>query len=92
MRAAPRPANISTNDEADCEKKCAPDSWATALASSVLPVPGRPVQQHALGHLGPEALELLGRAQEVDDLAQLGLRLVDAGDVLPADLEVGLGA
>jgi hypothetical protein len=39
---------------------------------------GRPVQEHALGHLGPEALELLGRAQEVDDLAQLGLGLVDA--------------
>ena len=61
MRAAPRPANISTNDDADCEKKCAPDSWATALASSVLPVPGRPVQQDALGHLGAQALELLGR-------------------------------
>ena len=52
---------------------------------------GRAVEQDALGHLGAEALELLGRAQEVDDLAQLGLGLVDAGDVLPADLEVGLG-
>ena len=40
--AAPRPANISTNEEADWPKKFAPDSWATALASSVLPVPGGP--------------------------------------------------
>ncbi len=45
---------------------------------------GRPVQQHALGHRGAEALEALGVAQEVDDLLQLGLGLVDAGDVRPA--------
>ena len=49
MRAAPRPANISTNEEADCEKNCAPDSWATALASSVLPVPGGPCSSTPLG-------------------------------------------
>ena len=42
MRAAPRPANISTNADALCEKNCAPDSWATAFASNVLPVPGGP--------------------------------------------------
>ena len=42
MRAAPRPANISTNEAALAEKKLAPDSWATALARSVLPVPGGP--------------------------------------------------
>ena len=92
MRAAPRPANISTNDDADCEKKCAPDSWATALASSVLPVPGGPCSRTPLGTFAPRRSNCLGVAQEVDDLAQLGLRLVDAGDVLPADLEVGLGA
>ena len=39
----------------------------------------------------PRRSNCLGVAQELDDLAQLGLRLVDAGDVLPADLEVGLG-
>ena len=92
MRAAPRPANISTNDDADCEKNCAPDSWATALASSVLPVPGGPWSRTPFGDLGAEALELLRVAQEVDDLAQLGLGLVDAGDVVPADLLVDLRA
>ena len=44
---------------------------------------GRAVQQDPLGHLRAERLELLGVAQELDDLLQLGLGLVDAGDVLP---------
>ena len=42
MRGAPTPANISTKLEADCAKNAAPLSSATALASSVLPVPGGP--------------------------------------------------
>ena len=42
MRAAPRPANISTNADALWEKNDAPDSCATAFARSVLPVPGGP--------------------------------------------------
>ena len=84
MREAPRPANISTNADAGCEKNAAPDSAATAFASSVLPVPGRPVQQHAAGDAGAEPLEALGVAQELDDLGELGLRLLDAGDVVPA--------
>ena len=92
MRAAPRPANISTKEDADCEKNCAPDSWATAFASSVLPVPGGPCSRTPLGTLAPSRLNALGVAQELDDLAQLGLRLVDAGDVRPADLEVGVAA
>ena len=91
MRAAPRPANISTNEDADCEKNCAPDSWATALASSVLPVPGGPCSSTPLGTRRAQPLEGLGVAQELDDLLQLGLGLVDAGDVRPADLEVRLG-
>ena len=53
MRAAPRPANISTNEDADCEKNCAPDSWATALASSVLPVPGGPWSSTPCGTRAP---------------------------------------
>ena len=60
MRAAPRPANISTNDDADCEKNCAPDSWATALASSVLPVPGGPWSRTPLGTLAPRRWNGLG--------------------------------
>ena len=42
MRAAPRPANISTKADALCAKKLAPASCAIARASSVLPVPGGP--------------------------------------------------
>src|SRR5829696_7211596 len=53
MRAAPRPANISTNAAADCEKKFAPASWATALASSVLPVPGGPCSRIPRGTVAP---------------------------------------
>jgi len=60
MRAAPRPANISTNEAADCEKNCAPDSCATALASSVLPVPGGPCSSTPLGTRAPSALKRLG--------------------------------
>src|SRR4051794_18548049 len=51
---------------------------------------GRPVQQDALRDGRAEALELLRVAQELDDLAQLVLGLVDAGDLLPADLAVRL--
>ena len=42
MRAAPRPANISTNADALWAKNFAPASLAIAFASSVLPVPGGP--------------------------------------------------
>ena len=53
MRAAPTPTNISTNDAADWEKKVAPDSCATAFASSVLPVPGGPCSRIPFGTLAP---------------------------------------
>ena len=60
MRAAPSPANISTNDAADWEKNCAPDSCATALASSVLPVPGGPCSRIPLGTWAPRSAKRLG--------------------------------
>ena len=60
MRAAPSPANISTKDAADCEKKLARDSWATALASNVLPVPGGPCSRMPVGTLAPSRLKGLG--------------------------------
>ena len=43
----------------------------------------RPVEEDALRHAGAERLEVLRVAQEVDDLLQLLLRLVEAGDVGP---------
>ena len=46
----------------------------------------RPHQQHALRDLAAELLELLRLLEELDDLLQLDLRLVDAGDVLEGDL------
>jgi hypothetical protein len=60
MRAAPRPANISTNEDADWAKNFAFDSFATALASSVLPVPGGPCSRMPLGTLAPSALKRFG--------------------------------
>ena len=66
-------------------------SPATARASSVLPVPGRADQQHAARNAAAEPLELAGIAQEFDDLLQVLLGLVDAGDVLEGDAAVRLG-
>ena len=84
MRAAPRPANISTNEDADCAKNLASASLADRLGEQRLARAGRAVQQDALRHLGPELAEALRVAEELDDLAQLVLGLVGAGDVLPA--------
>ena len=57
---------------------------------------GRADQQHALRHGAAEPLVLGGVLQEVDDLDQLVLGLVDAGDVVEGDrrllLAVALGA
>src|SRR5204862_7338106 len=47
--------------------------------------PRRPHEEHALRDPAPELLELLGLAQELDDLLQLLLGLVHAGDVLERD-------
>ena len=89
MRAAPRPANISTKEAADWAKNWAPDSFATALASSVLPVPGGPCSRIPFGTVAPERLEGLRFAQELDDLLQLGLGVVHARDVGEGDPLLG---
>ena len=91
IRAAPSPANISTNEEADWAKKVAFDSCATALASRVLPVPGGPCSRMPLRDARAELAEALGVAQELHDLAQLVLRLLDAGHVVPAHRPRGGG-
>ena len=66
---------------AEMEKNGAPASPATARASSVLPVPGRAGEQHAARDPAAQALVALRVLEEVDDLGQLRLGLVDAGDV-----------
>ena len=48
-------------------------------------------EQHALGDLAAELLELLRVLEELDDLAQLFLGLFDAGHVLEGDLVLLLG-
>src|SRR5207247_4597326 len=48
--------------------------------------PGRPVEQYALGNPRAECLEFLRVLEELLDLVQLLDGLVDAGNVLEADL------
>ena len=64
IRAAPRPANISTNDDALAAKKRAPDSFATALASSVLPVPGGPWRSMPFGTRAPSCSKRFGERRK----------------------------
>mmetsp|Transcript_68968 Transcript_68968/g.110460 ORF Transcript_68968/g.110460 Transcript_68968/m.110460 type:complete len:202 (+) Transcript_68968:1117-1722(+) len=59
-RAAPTPTNISTNSDAATEKNGTPASPATALASSVFPVPGGPANRQPLGILAPSRVYLPG--------------------------------
>mmetsp|Transcript_11029 Transcript_11029/g.45787 ORF Transcript_11029/g.45787 Transcript_11029/m.45787 type:complete len:422 (+) Transcript_11029:556-1821(+) len=59
-RDAPTPTKSSTNSEAAQLKKGTPASPATALASSVLPVPGGPTSSAPLGILAPSAVYLSG--------------------------------
>ena len=84
-RLAPTPTIISMNSEALALKNGTLASPAVARASSVLPVPGAPGEQHALRRARAEAAVLLRVLQEVDDLVDLGLDLVDAGDVVERD-------
>ena len=61
-------------------------SWATARAMSVLPQPGRAVQEHALGRVDAQPLEDLRVAQrQLDDLADAADFALQAADVLVGD-------
>ena len=59
-RLAPTPTNISTKSEPDIEKNGTPASPATALANSVLPVPGGPTSSAPLGILPPSSVYFSG--------------------------------
>jgi hypothetical protein len=59
------------------------------LGEQGLAGPGRTVEQHPLRDARPEALEALRVAEKVDDLLELGLRLLDARDVVPGDRRAG---
>ena len=84
-RDAPTPTIASTNSEADREKNAASASPATARARSVLPVPGRAVEQDAARDAGAEPRVALRVLEEVDDFGELLLGLVDAGHVVERD-------
>ncbi len=59
-REAPTPTNISTKSEPEMEKNGTPASPATALAKSVLPVPGGPTSSTPFGMRAPSSLYLRG--------------------------------
>ena len=59
-RAAPTPTNISTKSEPEREKNGTPASPATALARSVLPVPGGPTSSTPFGSLPPSLVNFFG--------------------------------
>ena len=90
-RAAPTPTNISTNSEPLRLKNGTLASPATARASSVLPVPGGPTSSTPFGMRPPMLVYFFGVLQELDDLPQLLLGLVHAGDVAEAHLDVVVG-
>ena len=66
--------------DAEIEKNGTLASPATARASSVLPVPGGPLSSTPRGIRAPRRAYCSG-CEEVDDLEELVLGLVDAGDV-----------
>ena len=63
--AAPMPTNISTNSEPEMEKKGTFASPATALASSVLPVPGGPTSSAPLGSFAPISAYFAGSCKKL---------------------------
>ncbi len=62
-RAGPTPTSIPRNSDAAMEKNGTPASPATALASSVLPLPGGPDSRMPLGGLAPKASNISGSAR-----------------------------
>jgi hypothetical protein len=66
-------------------------SPATARASQRLAGAGRADQQRTARNLAAEPLELLRIAQELDDLLEVLLGFVDAGDILEGHAAMPLG-
>ncbi len=87
-REAPTPTNISTKSEPEIVKNGTFASPAIALASNVLPVPGRPDHQDAARNPATEFLKLAGIAQEIDEFLDVLFRFVDAGDVRERRLDL----
>ncbi len=90
-REAPTPTIASMNSEARDREEGRVRLAGDRAREQRLARARRAREQHAVGHAPAQAPVALGVAQEVDDLRQLGLGLVDAGDVLEghADLSPG---
>src|SRR3982074_2060520 len=88
-REAPTPTNISTNSEPEIEKNGTIASPATALANSVLPVPGGPTSSTPFGMRPPSPPSAARTFQEVHDFPQFVLGFIDAGDVVECDTGIG---
>ena len=81
-REAPTPTIASTNSEAESEKNARVGLAGDGAREQRLAGARRPVEQHAARDPRAEALVALGVLEEVDDLDELVLGLVDAGDVV----------
>ena len=81
-REAPTPTIASTNSEAESEKNGGVGLAGHGAREQRLARPRRPVEQHATRDARAQALVALGVLEEVDDLDELVLGLVDAGDVV----------
>ena len=85
-REAPMPTIASTNSDAEIEKNGTPGLSRDRARQQRLAGARAAGEQHAAGDPAAELLVALGALEEVDDLRQLGLRLVDAGHVGEGDL------
>ena len=88
---APTPTNISTKSEPEMVKNGTLASPAMARASKRLAGAGRADQQRAFRNLAAEPLEFVRIFQELDDLLEIFLRLIDAGDILEGDAAMAFG-
>ena len=80
-RLAPTPTNISMKSEPVTRQEPDAGLAGDGAGEQRLAGAGRADEQDALGHPGADLLEPLGHAQEVDDLGDLLLHAVVAGDV-----------
>ena len=90
-RAAPTPTNISTNSAPLVAIERHARLAGHRARQQRLAGARRPDQQDAARDMRAQPRELVRLLQEVDDLVQLVLRLVHAGDIGEGDVHVGFG-
>ena len=80
-RAAPTPTIASMNSEAEMEKNGTAGLAGDRAGEQRLAGSRGADEQDAFRHRAAETLVLLGFLEEVDDLDELGLDLIDPGDI-----------